>query len=111
MATETVNLASGEYDSLLPLVDIEGAKFRNKDHDCRFNRDLITVAQGYAENPPMVLEKAAEVFLADYDPTTIKAPVRVYYAPHFPGKPGEFTVEFQSSDELFEGWFNQEPVE
>jgi len=89
-------------------VDIEGAKFRNQDHDCRLNRELITVAQGYAENPPMILQKAAEVFISEYDPTAIQAPLKVYYAPHIPGKPGDFTAEFQSN-ELFQGWFDLEP--
>lgn len=89
-------------------VDIEGAKFRNQDHDCRLNREVITVAQGYADSENFLINSAAKVYSSEYDPTAIKAPLRAYYAPHAIGKPEDHTVEFQS-DELFQNWFALEP--
>lgn len=92
-------------------VDIEGAKFRNRDHDCSVNREIITAAQGYEESESPLINSAAKVFASDYDPTAIQAPAKVYYAPHQLGKPGDFTVEFQNPDELFQGWFNENPID
>jgi hypothetical protein len=89
-------------------VDIEGAKFRNKDHDCTLNREVITVAQGYAESENPLINSAAKVFCSEYNPLAIQAPLKVHYAPHVPGKPQDFTAEFQSN-ELYQGWFELEP--
>jgi len=92
-------------------VDIEGALYRNADHDCTVNRQIITEAQGYATDSDPIVIGAAKVYSSEYDPTAIKSPAKVYYAPHIIGKPGDFTVEFQDPDELFQGWFNENPVE
>lgn len=75
-------------------IDIEGAQFRNKDHDCQFNRKVVTEAQGYQTSPDPLIVPASMIYLAKYDPNVIQLPKKVYYAPHFPGKPGNFKAEY-----------------
>lgn len=83
-------------------IDIEGAKFRNADHDCRVNRQIITEAQGYAEDSDPIVKGAAEVYSSEYDPTAIKLPWKAYYAPHHIGSvPVEFQLCFNDDEFVF----------
>jgi hypothetical protein len=84
------------------------------DPSCHLNREIVQAAQRLSYDEAVedfILNGAARVYLKEYDPTAIKAPSKVYYAPHAIGKPEDFTVEFQDPDELFQGWFNENPVE
>lgn len=90
-------------------VDIAAAQFRNADHDCSVNRQIITEAHGYATDSDPIVIGAAKVYSAEYDPTAIKLPWKAYYAPH---QVGSVPVEFQlcfNDDELFQAWFNLDP--
>lgn len=76
-------------------VDIAGAQFRNKDHDCQLNRKVIGAAQGYQESTDPLINSAAELYVKEYDPTAIPAQQQVYYAPHIPGKPESFQIQYR----------------
>ncbi|HEY6021721.1 MAG TPA: hypothetical protein VIY48_18185 [Candidatus Paceibacterota bacterium] len=80
------------------MIDIDGAKFRNADHDCNVNRQIITEAQGYSEDSDPVTIAAAKVYSSEYDPTAIVYPTFAYYPPHIPGKPNlsERTVVYNN---------------
>lgn len=76
-------------------IDVEGAKFRNRDHDCTLNRKVIGAAQGYQESEDPLINSAAELYVKGYDPQKIPAQQQAYFAPHIPGKPESFEVQYR----------------
>lgn len=77
------------------IADVEGAKFRNKDHDCTLNRKVIGAAHGYQATEDPLIDSAATIYLGVYDPQKIPAQQQVYYSPHFPGKPQSFEIQYR----------------
>ncbi len=94
--------------------ETQAAMMRGIDPNCSLREETRRAAHRLSYDEVVedtLLRGAGMVYMADYDPTTIQAPVKAYYAPHRIGKPEGFEVTWSEPNELFQGWFNETPID